>query len=93
MKERFKQLPEPLQQQVIQRFAVAIVFVLLFFIALFGFWDVYLFLHLFALCRILYCKCLTAVLYLYQGRLYFGKRYLCPGGNDCDTKAHKKSDA
>lgn len=44
MKERFKQLPEPLQQQVIRRFAVAIVFVLLFFITLFGFWDVYLFL-------------------------------------------------
>ena len=37
MKERFKQLPEPLQQQVIRRFAVAIVFVLLFFITLFGF--------------------------------------------------------
>ena len=74
MKERFKQLPEPLQQQVIRRFAVAIVFVLLFFITL---------------C----CKCLTAVLYLYQGRLYFGKRHLYPGGNDCDTKAHKKPDA
>lgn len=44
MKERFKQLPEPLQQQVIRRFAVAIVFVLLFFITLFGFGDVYLFL-------------------------------------------------
>ena len=44
MKERFKQLPEPLQQQVIRRFAIAIVFVLLFFITLFGFWDVYLFL-------------------------------------------------
>ena len=44
MKERFKQLPEPLQQQVIRRFVVAIVFVLLFFITLFGFWDVYLFL-------------------------------------------------
>ena len=44
MKERFKQLPEPLQQQVIRRFAVAIVFVLLFFITLFGFWDAYLFL-------------------------------------------------
>lgn len=44
MKERFKQLPEPLQQQVLRRFAVAIVFVLLFFITLFGFWDVYLFL-------------------------------------------------
>ena len=44
MKERFKQLPEPLQQQVIRRFAVAIVFVLLFFITLFGFWDVDLFL-------------------------------------------------
>lgn len=44
MKERFKQLPGPLQQQVIRRFAVAIVFVLLFFITLFGFWDVYLFL-------------------------------------------------
>ena len=42
MKERFKQLPEPLQQQVIRRFAVAIVFVLLFFITLFGYWDVYL---------------------------------------------------
>ena len=40
MKERFKQLPEPLQQQVIRRFAIAIVFVLLFFITLFGFWDV-----------------------------------------------------
>ena len=44
MKERFKQLPEPLQQQVIRRFAVTIVFVLLFFITLFGFWDVCLFL-------------------------------------------------
>ena len=44
MKERFKQLPEPLQQQVIRRFVVAVVFVLLFFITLFGFWDVYLFL-------------------------------------------------
>ena len=44
MKERFKQLPEPLQQQVIRRFAVATVFVLLFFITLFDFWDVYLFL-------------------------------------------------
>lgn len=44
MKERFKQLPEPLQQQMIRRFAIAIVFVLLFFITLFGFWDVYLFL-------------------------------------------------
>lgn len=44
MKERFKQLPEPLQQQVIRRFAVATVFVLLFFITLFGFWDFYLFL-------------------------------------------------
>ena len=43
MKERFKQLPEPLQQ-VIRRFVVAVVFVLLFFITLFGFWDVYLFL-------------------------------------------------
>ena len=93
MKERFRQLPEPLQQQVIRCFAVAIVFVLLFFIALFGFWDVYLFLHLFALCRILYCKCFAAVLYFYQGRLYLGKRHLYPGGNDCDTKARKKPDA
>ena len=55
MKERFKQLPEPLQQQVIRRFVVAVVFVLLFFITLFGFWDVYLFLPclLFAGCFIL----------------------------------------
>ena len=48
---------------------------------------------LFALCRILYCKCFAAVLYFYQGRLYLGKRHLYPGGNDCDTKARKKPDA
>ena len=89
MKERFKQLPEPLQQQVIRRFAIAIVFVLLA-VRLLGCIP---FPPLFALCRILYCKCLMAVLYLYQGRLYFGKRHLCPGGNNCDTKARKKPDA
>ena len=44
MKERFKQLPEPLQQQVIRRFVVAVVVVLLVVITLFGFWDVYRFL-------------------------------------------------
>ena len=89
MKERFKQLPEPLQQQVIRRFAVAIVFVLLFFITLFGFWDVYLFLP----CLLFAGFFIVNALRLYQGRLYLGKRYLCPGGNDCDTKAHKKPDA
>ena len=89
MKERFKQLPEPLQQQVIRRFAVAIVFVLLFFITL----GCLPFPPLFVLCRILYCKCLTAALYLYQGRLYFGKRHLRSSGNNRDTKAYKKPDA
>ncbi len=88
MKERFKQLPEPLQQQVLRRFAVAIVFVLLFLLRCSAF-GMCTFSSLFALCRILYCKCLMAVLYLYQGRLYFGKRHLRPGGNDCDTKARK----
>lgn len=43
MKERFKQLPEILQKQIIIRFAVAALFTLLFFVILFGFGDVYLY--------------------------------------------------
>ena len=86
MKERFKQLPEPLQQQVIRRFAVTIVFVLLFFITLFGFWDVCLFLP---------CLLFAGFFIVNALRLFytFGKRYLRPGGNDCNTKARKKPDA
>lgn len=42
MKQKFKQLPETLQKQVIIRSAVAALFTLLFFVILFGFGDVYL---------------------------------------------------
>ena len=44
MREKFRQLPKVLQLQVLRRFAVAVVFVIAFFITLFGFWDIYLFL-------------------------------------------------
>ena len=44
MKERFKQLPEAMQKQIIVRFAVAVFFTLLFFAILFGFRDGYLYL-------------------------------------------------
>jgi len=44
MREKFRQLPKVLQLQILRRFAVAVVFVIAFFITLFGFWDIYLFL-------------------------------------------------
>lgn len=43
MKERFKQLPEALQKQIIIRFVVAILFTLLFFVILCVFGDIYLY--------------------------------------------------
>lgn len=44
MKERFKQLPEAIQKQIIIRFAVAIFFVLLFVVIVCSGGDVYLYL-------------------------------------------------
>ena len=44
MKERFKQLPEAMQKQIIIRFAVALFFIMLFFITVFSSGDVYLYL-------------------------------------------------
>ena len=44
MREKFKSIPFPLQKQIISRFAAGLLFVFLFLIVLFCFWDVYLFL-------------------------------------------------
>ena len=44
MREKFKSIPLPLQKQIISRFATGLLFVFLFFIILFCFWDIYLFL-------------------------------------------------
>ena len=44
MREKFNSIPSPLQKQVISRFAAGLLFVFLFLIILFCFWDVYLFL-------------------------------------------------
>ena len=44
MREKFKSIPFALQKQIISRFATGLLFVFLFFVILFCFWDVYLFL-------------------------------------------------
>lgn len=44
MREKFKSIPFPLQKQIINRFAAGLLFVFLFLVILFCFWDVYLFL-------------------------------------------------
>ena len=44
MREKLKSIPFPLQKQIIIRFATGLLFVFLFFVILFCFWDVYLFL-------------------------------------------------
>ena len=44
MREKFKSIPFPLQKQIISRFAAGLLFVFLFLVILFCFWDVYLFL-------------------------------------------------
>lgn len=44
MKERFKQIPEELQKQILLRFLVGVLFLILFVVILFCFWDYYLYL-------------------------------------------------
>ena len=44
MREKFNSIPSPLQRQIIGRFMTGLLFVFLFLIILFCFWDVYLFL-------------------------------------------------
>ena len=44
MREKFKSIPFPLQKQIISRLAAGLLFVFLFLVILFCFWDVYLFL-------------------------------------------------